>query len=188
MQRCRVFLSVVAVMLLGVLALQAQPVAVAQEATPSAEMGMEGLTFTLLGVVPGVTLPGAADLEVARVGFAPGAGFPIDARDPTGVLVIVESGTITAHVTEQVWTISRGGALQQAMATAGAAPDLTGVLEEIALGEEATLAAGDVAYVPGGVSGEVRNTGEEHAEALIVLAVPAGMTLGERAPDATPTN
>ncbi len=182
MHRCRVLLSVVALTLLGVLALRAQPVVVAQEATPSAEMSMEGLTFTLIGIAPGVTLPGAADLEVARVGFEPGAGFPIDPSDPTGVLVIIESGTITAHVNEQAWMISRGGALQQAMATAGAEPDMTGVLEEIAMGEEATLEVGDVAYVPGGVSGEVRNTGEEQAEALIVLAGPAGMTMGEATP------
>lgn len=143
---------------------------------------MEGLRFTLLGIAPGVTLPGATDLEVARVGFDPGAGFPFDPGDPTGALVIIESGTITARVNEQAWTISRGGALQQAIETAGAAPDLTGVLEEIAMGEEATLEVGDVAYVPGGVSGEVRNTGEEPAEALIVLAGPAGMTMGEATP------
>lgn len=181
MRRFSVLLSIV-VLLLGVLALRAQPVAVAQEATPSAEMDMEGLTFTLLGIAPGVTLPGAADLEVARVGFAPGAGFPFDPGDPTGALVIIEAGTITAHVNEQTWTISRGAALQQAMGSTEAAPDLTGVLEEIAIGEEATLEVGDVAYVPGGVSGEVRNTGAEPAEALIVLAGPAGMTMGEATP------
>jgi quercetin dioxygenase-like cupin family protein len=169
-------------MLLGLIALEADPGAVAQEATPSAETGMEGLTFTLLGIAPGVTLPGAADLEVARVGFAPGAGFPFDASDPTGALVIIEAGTISARVNEQTWTISRGAALQQAMGSTGAAPDLTGVLEEIAMGQEATLEVGDVAYVPGGVSGEVRNSGEAPAEALIVLAGPAGMTMGEATP------
>jgi quercetin dioxygenase-like cupin family protein len=180
--RCRVLLSVVAVMLLGLMAPGAHPRAVAQEATPAAEMNMEGLTFTLLGIAPGVTLPSAADLEVARVGFDPGAGFSLDPGDPTGVLVIIESGTITAHINEQAWTISRGAALQQAMETAGATPDMTGVLEEIAMGEDATLEVGDVAYVPGGVTGEVRNTGAEHAEALIVLAGPAGMTMGDATP------
>jgi len=178
-------MSIVAMLLLGVLALNAQPVAIAQEATPSAEMSMEGLTFTLLGVAPGVTLPGASDLEVARAGFEPGAGFPFDASDPTGALVIIEAGTITARVEEQAWMISRGGALQQAMETmetSGAEPDWGGVLEEVAMGEEATLEVGDVAYVPGGVSGEVRNNGEEHAEALIVLVGPAGMTMGEATP------
>jgi quercetin dioxygenase-like cupin family protein len=179
--RCRVLLSVVAVML-GLMAPGAHPRAGAQEATPAAEMSMEGLTFTLIGLAPGVTLPSAADLEVARVGFDPGAGFPLDPGDPTGVLVIIESGTITAHVNERTWTISRGAALQQAMETSGATPDMTGVLEEVAISEEATLQVGDVAYVPGGVTGEVRNTGAEHAEALIVLAGPAGMTMGEATP------
>ncbi len=180
MRRVSLVLSVV--MLLGLGALGAQSVALAQEATPAGEEMAEGLAFTLLGLAPGVTLPSAADLQVARVEFAPGAGFPFAASDPNGVLAIVESGSLTVRVEEQAWTISRGAALQQAMETAGAEPDMTGVLEEIAMGEEATLEVGDVAYVPGGVSGEVRNTGEEDAEALIVLAGPAGMTMGEATP------
>ena len=182
MRRFGALVALIAVLLLGWTTISGQRVT-AQDATPAAdEMGMEGLTFTLLGLAPGVTLPGAADLEVARVGFDPGAGFPFDPGDPTGALVIIESGTITAHVDGQAWAISRGGALEQAMRSPDAAPDLTGVLEEIAMGEEATLEAGDVAYVPGGVSGEVRNTGEESASALIVLVGPAGMTMGEATP------
>ena len=183
MRRFGVVASLITLILLGLTTISGQR-ALAQDAAPAAETGMEGLTFTLLGLAPGVTLPGAADLEVARVGFEPGAGFPFDAGDPTGALIIVESGTITAHVDEQAWTISRGGALQQAMEPSDAEPDMTGVLEEIAMGEEATLEAGDVAYVPGGVSGEVRNTGKQHAEALVVLVGPEGMTTGEA--EATP--
>ena len=185
MRRFSVLLSVVAVVLLGVLALTAQPVATAQEGTPSAEMSMEGLTFTLLGVVEGATLHSPADVQVARAGFDPGAGFPIDASDPTGAIVVVEAGALTVHVEEQAWTISRGGALQQAMATMetpGAEPEMTGVVEEVTMGAEATVEAGDVAYIPGGVSGEVRNTGEEHAEALVVLIAPQGMMMGEATP------
>ncbi len=185
MRRFRVPLSVVAVVLLGVLALTAQPVAIAQEGTPSAEMSMEGLTFTLLGVVEGAPLHSPADVQVARTGFDPGASFPFDASDPTGTIVVVEAGALTVHVEEQAWTISRGGALQQAMAsmeTPGAEPDMTGVLEEVAMGAEATVEAGDVAYIPGGVSGEVRNAGEEHAEALVVIIAPQGMMMGEATP------
>ncbi len=162
----------------------------AQEATPAADesMGMEGLTFSLVGLAPNTALPAAADIQVARVGFAPGAGFPFDASDPTGALVIVESGTLTVSIQEQGWTISRGGALEQAMASGEAMPDLAGALEVVAMGAEATLEAGDVAYAPGGVTGEVRNTGQEDATALVVLMAPAGMMMGDAAPEATPTS
>lgn len=183
MRRFRVFLSIVAVLLLGGLTLYAQPVAVAQDATPeSGEMAMEGLTFSLLGFAPGVTMPGAADLQVARSEFDPGAGFPFDASDPTGALVIVESGALTIHVDEQAWTISRGAALQEAMTTAGAEPDMAGVLEEVTMGTEATLEAGDVAYIPGNLTGEVRNTGQEPASALLVLVAPGGTMMGDATP------
>jgi quercetin dioxygenase-like cupin family protein len=182
MRRLMVLLSVLVVVLLGGFALIAQPVAVAQEATPAAgEMG-EGLSFTLLGLLPGVSLPGAADLQVARAEFAPGAGFPFDASDPTGTLVIVESGTLTVRVEEQTWTISRGAALQQAMGAAQSATDLAGALDEVAAGEDATLEAGDVAYVPGNLTGEVRNTGKEPTSLLLVLAGPEGFMMGEATP------
>ena len=95
-----------------------------------------------------------------------------------GALVIIESGALTARVDEQSWTISRGGALQEAMSATDTAPDMSGVLEEIAPGEEATLEVGDAADVPGGINGEVRNTGQEHAEALIVIVGPEGMMMG----------
>lgn len=174
----------VLVLLLGLVAVGAGAVR-AQEATPAAgEMSMEGLTFTLLGTASEVTLPSPADLEVARAGFAPGAGFPLVPTDATSAMVVVEAGEITARVVEQAWTISRGAALQQAMASPDTEPDLPGVIEEIAAGEEATLQAGDVAYVPGNVSGEVRNAGQEDASALVFLIAPSGMTMDE----ATPTS
>jgi hypothetical protein len=51
--------------------------------------------------------------------------------------VVVESGALTVRVDEMAWTITRGA----------------GSSEEVAPGEEATLEAGDSAYVPGGVNG-----------------------------------
>jgi quercetin dioxygenase-like cupin family protein len=72
--------------------------------------------------------------------------------------VVVESGALTVRVDEMAWTITRGA----------------GSSEEVAPGEEATLEAGDSAYVPGGVNGGVRNTGQERAEALVFLVRPAG--------------
>jgi quercetin dioxygenase-like cupin family protein len=155
----------------------------AQDATPKAGMmAPEGVTFTPLGVVPGVTLPSPVDLTVARATFAPGAGFPFDPSDPEGALVITESGSLTVHVEEVGWTISRGGAIQQAMATPNAAPDLSGVLEQVAMGEEATLQAGDVAYIPGSVTGDVRNNGQEPATVLLVLTDASGSMTGTPTP------
>ena len=56
MRRSSVLLSVVAILLLGALALGAQPAVVAQEATPSGEMEPEGASFEPLGFAQGVEL------------------------------------------------------------------------------------------------------------------------------------
>jgi quercetin dioxygenase-like cupin family protein len=164
MRRFRVFLSVVVVVLLGIAIMGMRPAAVAQEATPAGQE-MEGLTFEPMGFAQGVTLPSPADLTAARAGFDPGAGFPLEASDPEGAFVVIESGALTVRVEEMTWTISRGA----------------GSSEEIALGAEATLEAGDSAYVPGGVTGEVRNNGQERAEALVFLVSPSG-TMAEATP------
>ena len=55
MHRCRVLLSAVAVLLLGVLAPQAQPVAVAQETTPSADMSEERVDLAWLAPGPPIS-------------------------------------------------------------------------------------------------------------------------------------
>src|SRR5215212_3800343 len=98
MRRFGVLASMVVVMLLGVLALHAQPVAIAQEASPAAQEGMmepEGVTFEPLTVTSEVTLPSPAVMIAARFTIDPGAVLPSDASDPTGGMVIVESGTFT---------------------------------------------------------------------------------------------
>lgn len=179
--------TLIVVVLLGAAGLMAAPAVRAQEATPaSGEMSMEGLTFTLLGIAPGVSLPGAVDLQVARTGFEPGAGFPLVGTDPSSVLVIIESGTMTARVNEQAWHISRGAALEQVLASGEMQPDMSTVLEEVSLGTDATLQAGDVAYIPGNMTGEVRNTGDGPAAALVVLFAPS--TPGEGLTEATPAS
>jgi quercetin dioxygenase-like cupin family protein len=178
----RVLLSVVAVMLFGGLVLQAQPGAVAQEATPSAEMEMDGATFFPLGFASGVTLPSPADLIVARFSLDPGVSFPLETSDPTGAMVVVESGEFTIRVEEMAWTITRGEALSAAMETAEEDADLAAAIEEVTMGEEAVLQAGDVAWVPGSVSGEVRNDGQERAEGLLFLVGPPETMMAEATP------
>jgi quercetin dioxygenase-like cupin family protein len=63
-----------------------------------------------------------------------------------------------------------------------AGADMASAVEEVAMGAEGTLQAGDVAYVPGGVSGEVRNAGQETTTVLLVLVAPSGTMMGEASP------
>jgi quercetin dioxygenase-like cupin family protein len=180
--------SLVVVVLVGVAAAFGSGAARAQDATPTAGgvAAPVGVAFQPLGVAAGVTLPVPADLTMARAGFDPGATFAFEASDPEGSLLLVESGELTIRVEEQAWTVSRGAALDQAMANATEGePDTSGVMEEVAMGQEATLRAGDVAYIPGNLTGEVRNDGQEPASALLVVIEPArAMTGGEA--EATP--
>lgn len=170
-------LSLIVAIAVGMVALtQAGSVTQAQEATaPAGQTAMAGLTYTSLGVLPNLAVPSPTDVEVARGVFAPGAGFGLDASDPVGALLILESGSLTVTVEDQTWSISRGAALAQAMATPGTEPEMAAVVDEIAMGEAGTLHAGDVAYVPGGVNGQVANTGTEPASVLVVQMAPSEM-------------
>src|SRR5262245_45889302 len=108
-------LPLVLALIFGLAALTAGVVR-AQEATPAGPPTEAGVTFTPLGFVPGVTLPSSADLIAVRINIDPGAVSPLDASDPSGGVLIVESGTFTVRVDEMDWTVSRGAALQEAMA------------------------------------------------------------------------
>jgi quercetin dioxygenase-like cupin family protein len=184
MRRFGVLVSVIAVMLLGVLALHAQPVAVAQEASPAAGemMEPEGVTFEPLAITSGLTLPSPADMIAARFTVDPGAQFPLEASDPSGGMLIVQSGTCTVRL-DTAWAVSRSGSLNAAIGTAEATGTFTPSEEQVASGEEATLDAGDAAYIPGSVGGEIRNDGQEPAVGLVVLVGPTEGMMG----GATPT-
>lgn len=184
MRRIPVLLSVVAVVLLGIVALAGQPRVFAQDATPTMDEAMEeGLTFEALAFAAGVELASPSDLIVSRISVEAGAGFPIEESDPTTGLLIVESGAFTVQV-DAPWTVSRAGSFEGAMATAVATGVYTPVVEEIASGEAATLEAGDSAFIPASVNGELRNDGDEPAVGLAFLIAPPdpSMTGG-----ATPT-
>ena len=184
MRRFPVLVSLVAVVLLGVIALHAQPVAVAQEGTPAGEgmMEPEGVTFEPIAITSGLTLPSPADMIAARFTIEPGAVLPLEASDPTGGMLIVESGTFTVRV-DAPWAISRTGTLSAAIGTAEATGTFTPSDEQIASGEEVTLGVGDAAYIPGSITGEIRNDGQEPAEGLVVLVGPTEAMTG-----ATPTS
>jgi quercetin dioxygenase-like cupin family protein len=182
MRRFGLPVSIVAVVLLGIGALQAQPVAVAQEGTPTGgEMMPAGVTFQPVAFALGVDMPSSpSDLIVFRLGLEPGSTLPVDASPGVGIL-LVESGTLTVQVQGPV-SVNRGAGMSAGMATAEATGDMSGLSETVAAGEVATLEAGDAVYVPGNVAGEIRNEGQAPATAL-VFSVDAsqGMT-GEATP------
>jgi quercetin dioxygenase-like cupin family protein len=183
MRRFGLVLSVVTVFLLGMVALRVQPVAIAQEATPSSDMQEpEGVTFEPLAITSGLTLPSPADMLAARFTVDPGAVLPLEASDPSGGMLIVESGTFTIRL-DAAWAVSRSGSFNAAIATAEATGAFTSPDEQIASGEEVTMTAGDAAYVPASVNGEIRNDGQEPAVGLVVLVGPT-----EAMTEATPTS
>lgn len=186
MRRLFPLLALVVVLMLGIARSPLVPAVHAQDASPTGgPPPEEGVTFTPLGFAVGITLPTPADLLAVRIDLEPGAVTTFNPNDPTSSLLVMESGEITIRVDELAWSISRGDAFQQALATPESG-DMAGIFEAVAMGEEATLNAGDVAYVPGSVNGEARNDGQEPASGTIFLVAPGGM-LGE-APDATPAS
>jgi hypothetical protein len=181
MRRLAVFLSVIAVVLLGMLALHAQPVAIAQEATPAAEEMMPaGFTYQQVMFASGIELTSPLDLNVFRFGLEPGTATSVDESPGVGVLV-VESGSLTVEVDGPV-TVTRAAGMQEAMATAEATGDFCGVMESVAAGEAVALAVGDAAHIPGDVPGEIRNEGSEPATSLAFIVYPTGTMMGEATP------
>ena len=183
MRRLTVLLSVIGLLLGGMVAVVAQPGAVAQEATPAGEaMEPEGVAFELVTIAFGVDVASPADLVVARFTIEPGMGFPIEESDPTAGILLVESGTFTVQV-EGEMSVTRGATLGEAMAAAEASGDLTGLTESPAAGEAITLEAGDAAYIPANVNGEIRNDGDEPAIGIGFLVAPPEGMMAEATPE-----
>ena len=180
MRRLRASLSLIVVMLLGIFALHAQPDAIAQEATPAGvEVG--GVTFEPVAFATGIDFPSPGDLLVARAALDPGGVVPIEEHDPALGILLVESGTLTLQL-EGPMTVTRGAGLGAAMATAEATGDVNALMETVAAGQAVTLAAGDAAYIPANVAGEIRNEGQERAVRLAILVLPPEAMSGEATP------
>jgi quercetin dioxygenase-like cupin family protein len=179
----RVPLSMGVVVLLGIAALAVQPVAVAQEATPASEevMDFAGITFEPLSFAFGADVATPADLVVVRIGFDPGASLPGEENDPTVAIMLVESGTLTVQADGPL-TVTRGAGMGEAMATAEATGDFSTLMEAVAAGEAVTLEAGDAAYLPANLTGDIRNDGQERAVAVAFLVVPPEGMMGEATP------
>lgn len=177
--RMRVLLSVVAVVL-GIVASGRQPGAGGQEATPTG-VTIGAVTFAPVTVAMGIDLPSPGDLFVVRASLDPGGVVPIQATDPALGILLVEAGTLTVQV-EGPMTVTRGTGLGVAMASAQATGEFGALLESVRAGQAVTLAAGDAAYIPANVAGEIRNEGQVRAERLAFLVVPSAVMTGEATP------
>ena len=130
----------------------------AQDASPT---GPVGVTGELLGVGQPTTTPGM-ELSLRRITFAPGGLLPPHSH-PGALIVYVESGT-WGHT-------ALGGTAQLMRATAGGTPVAA---EEVEIGTEMILTAGDALYVED-PQDDVRNAGEDD-----VVVWVAGLTrIGE---------
>jgi hypothetical protein len=174
MRRIASFLAVFALVLVSLAALASPRWALAQDGTPAAgpPPEEEGVTFTPLGFAPGVALPSQGDLILVDLALEPGAVSTFLESDPTGGMLYVESGEFTVVNKTSQLSVTRGQAMQEAMA-AGSMDD-SSFFETIEAGQETTLAEGDVVYVPGNIAGEIRNDGDTPAEGTIFLIAPGG--------------
>ena len=152
MRRLIALTSVVAVVLLGlVLAGRPAPQTVAQEASPAA--GPVGVAAALLGGGQPAVAPGH-ELTLRRITIAPGGGIPAHTH-PGALVIYLESGT---------WGYTPlGGTVRLTRAAVAGTPSPA---EDLAVGTEAILHAGDVLYVeePGDA---IRNAGDEPVVLLI---------------------
>ncbi len=173
MRRVPLLVALVAVALLGlVIVAQPTPRALAQEATPAGEeFALEGVSFEPLAVTSGLTLPSPGNLVLVRIGLDPGAVLPSDPSDPSLAMVLIETGELTVQLDAPV-TVTRAGSFAPALATAEAGGEFVAPGATVAAGEAVTLLAGDVAFLPANVGGEVRNDGAERVVGLAFIVAP----------------
>ena len=114
---------------------------------------------------------GALHMGLLRVTYDPGSVFSAGGPDdPTGALILVESGTLTARIEGPV-TVTR----------------TTGT-EEVAAGIEFTLGPGESFVWEPFVVGDIRNDGQEPAVSFAGFLAPADWEFEESTPIAgTPT-
>lgn len=112
-----------------------------------------------IGVADGVKVPNPAMLLAIRVQMEAGSTAPLVSGDASSGLFMVEAGAFTVQI-DAPWSLARS-------ANAG------GQIELPAAGDVVHLEAGDVAYIPGDVAGELRNDGDLPAIGVIFLVTPA---------------
>ena len=132
----------------------------AQESTPAITSGGEGVTAQLMGAGQPSTTPGM-ELTLRRVVLAPGGGLAPHSH-PGALVIHVESGT-WGHT-------ALGGTAQLTRAAVDGTPQ---PVEEVELGVETVLTAGDVIFVEN-PQDHVRNAGEDDVVLLIAGLTPVG--------------
>ena len=169
---------------MSVFGLGSRALVAAQEATPEpVDVDLTTYSTTLVGLLPGVSLPPAADIVAVRAEFAPGVSVPFAAGpDSADTLLILETGELTVTVANQSWRISRESVLNQAMASPAADGDLFRLSLDIAAGEQGTLSAGDMTVIPATADGEMRNATTEPVTALMILLGPSAGVAATPAP------
>ena len=132
----------------------------AQESTPAIASGGEGVTAELLGAGQPSTTPGR-ELTLSRVVLAPGGGLAPHSH-PGALVIYVESGT-WGHT-------ALGGTAQLTRAAVDGTPQ---PVEEVELGVETILTAGDALFVED-PQDDIRNAGEDDVVLLIAGLTPVG--------------
>ena len=183
MKRLRVLILMV-LAATGLLALGDLDPATAQEATPQpVAADLSTFSTSLVGLLPGVSLPPSADVIAVRAEFAPGVEVPFAAgADAADTLIIVEQGELEITVDNQPWQISRESVLNQAMASPTADGDLFKLSMSITPGEPGSLGAGDMTLIPATADGEMRNATTEPVTALMILMGPTTTETATPAP------
>lgn len=146
----------------------------AQEATPNREVATSPMpTLEFLGFAKGMDLASPGELTVLRIRLEPGTILPLTPDDPVGGLFIVESGALAIEVAAPL-SATRAVALEEAILAFSSGGDFLPAGEGNVPGVPLTLQPGDSAYIPGNISGEIRNDGANEAVVLAFLAGPAG--------------
>lgn len=139
---------------------------VAQDATPEAPPES-------FEIAPGVTadsvvfVEGQEDPPLYRLSFEPGVSYPVQ-PGPNLELVYMEAGSLTMQLDAPI--------------TIGKLGDTTSSGENIPANTEVTLTVGQYFALQPGVSGEVRNDGQETATVSVAGIILEGMAT----PAATP--
>ncbi|MDQ3642289.1 MAG: hypothetical protein M3450_12700 [Actinomycetota bacterium] len=158
MPRLSLLLSVVALVLLGLVALYPNVGTEAQEGTPTPE-GFEvapGIIRYALAIAEGQEEPSLYRLTFAPDSILAGEG----ADDPSISLLFVEAGSLTVTVDGPV-AITRG--------------DGAGTPEIVETGTEFTADAGDYLVIPPLAEGEYRNDGQEEVSLVAAAIIPSAM-------------
>ncbi len=174
MRRVSILVSLLVAVVVGLVAIgRAGSITFAHEGTPAAEGApSEGVGFEALGFGTADTLPATpADVVLARFMLDPAASFALDPNDPSVTLAYVESGTFTFNLDAQI-TVTRAATIA-AFNTPDADPSSIPAPEEMTAGTEFTMEAGDSAYFPANISGEIRNDGQEKAVAVLASIEPS---------------